>query len=922
MSEKFLYQTLKEMPLKLSEDEFLEYAKERRIPDYITSNIKHTLFEWQEYAIRSLIEYEYFKERNNPNIPTHLMFNMATGSGKTLVMAASILYYYHQGYRHFIFFVDQTNIVGKTQSNFIDKTHPKYLFKDRIFIDETEVNIKEVEVFNPETEDIEIKFVTTSKLHNDIHTERENNITLDQLNKLDIVLLADEAHHLNADTKRDDMEQLEILQQELDGRAGKNEIERRGWEYTAVHLILNKNNNFPINKNVMLEFTATIDMNQKVLGKYKDKIIYKFDLKEFLQKGYTKEINLISSNLDKKSRIIQALLFNWYREEIAFKYYQEGYKDLVNFKPVILFRSKDIEESKTDFNQFLDIIENLKEEDFNFLNKISQHMDDSSDLNEQGFSKTIDLIKYIDTNKITYNEIIHDLKIRFAKENCIITNSETNTKKSEETTEEQEELLNNLENHNNNIRAIFTVKRLTEGWDVLNLFDIVRLYQGQNSGGSTRKTPAATTQEKQLIGRGVRYYPFKYNDEKPNKRKFDTDMSNELRILEELNYYTYDEESRYISHLKEELRKDGYITDGKVVQTFSIKDSFKDKDYYNEKKLWLNYRKPNSNKRKNSLENIDENFFPTYRLESLELSEMKFEVDKEKEKDRLDISNEERFTREYNINCFEKNLVDKAMVIASIKKNSIYRFENLKEVLNVSSVQDILKDEFLGQFNIKIAFGSKAEELENINREEQLNIVKEFLLAFEKELLKDINPYEGTEFEPVSFEEVFGESKPKIVEEARYNEHIRLKEELVKEDWYVLDNFFGTDQERELIEELRNTMKNLEDKYEEVFLLRNEEVYKIYDFEKGRGFQPDFLLLLKDKNESSKFYQVFIEPKGDHLLKEDEWKEEFLIEISEKYGNGEMLEFDNENYSLIGLPLYNKSDRRGFDKEYNKIWKS
>lgn len=79
MSEKFLYQTLKEMPLKLSEDEFLEYAKERRIPDYITSNIKHTLFEWQEYAIRSLIEYEYFKERNNPNIPTHLMFNMATG---------------------------------------------------------------------------------------------------------------------------------------------------------------------------------------------------------------------------------------------------------------------------------------------------------------------------------------------------------------------------------------------------------------------------------------------------------------------------------------------------------------------------------------------------------------------------------------------------------------------------------------------------------------------------------------------------------------------------------------------------------------------------------------------------------------------------------------------------------------------------
>ena len=66
-----------------------------------------------------------------------------------------------------------------------------------------------------------------------------------------------------------------------------------------------------------------------------------------------------------------------------------------------------------------------------------------------------------------------------------------------------EKLLNNLEDPNNNIRAIFTVKRLTEGWDVQNLYDIVRM-DITNKGGST-KIPAATIEEKQLIGRAVRF---------------------------------------------------------------------------------------------------------------------------------------------------------------------------------------------------------------------------------------------------------------------------------------------------------------------------------------------------------------------------------------------------------------------------------
>ncbi|SUA23852.1 type III restriction/modification system enzyme [Neisseria gonorrhoeae] len=69
-----------------------------------------------------------------------------------------------------------------------------------------------------------------------------------------------------------------------------------------------------------------------------------------------------------------------------------------------------------------------------------------------------------------------------------------------------------------------------------------------------------------MIGRGVRYFPFAFEGKQPNKRKFDNDMQHELRILEELFYYTHDEQSRYITELKNELRKDGYLPEKTMIR--------------------------------------------------------------------------------------------------------------------------------------------------------------------------------------------------------------------------------------------------------------------------------------------------------------------------------------------------------------------
>ena len=887
------------------------------IPDYITNNLKHNFFEWQKSSLQYFLAYNE-KENNFLKSPTHLMFNMATGTGKTLLMASAILYYYKQGYRHFLFFVNQNNIVDKTENNFIDNTHNKYLFTEKIIIDDKTVNIEKVNSFSDEPQGIEIKFTSIQKLYNDIHLQRENQTTLDDLQSRDIVMLADEAHHLNANTKQKQLE-LDLLQ-ELKANSKKEDIERKGWEHTVIELILNKNGKQK-NKNVLLEFTATIPENDQVAQKYEDKIIYKFTLKEFLQAGYTKEINLISSTLDKKERILQALIFQWYRHKIAVKY------EIANFKPVILFRSKTIEESKQDYNDFLNLVENLTNNDFNFVKNIGGKIFEAEQPTtfEMGKTRTEKVLKFIKNENINYTEIADWIQKNFCERNTIITNSKTNKTKAEKTDEDTEKLLNSLEDKNNHIRAIFTVDRLTEGWDVLNLFDIVRLYQGQNAGGSTKKTPEATTKEKQLIGRGVRYFPFTHNEKEKNKRKFDDDLNHELRILEELFYYTYDEDSKYISHLKNELRKDGYIADKRVVKTFDLKPEFKDSDFYKTVLIWYNKQEDNPNRKKKDLNTIQKNFSFEYKIQGLEQKEdSKIFDTQEQQKQVVQKFTTQTITKKCS--DIEKHIFQKAIHIKAKADNSLFRFENLKRELDITSIDD-LQSKILAGFKLKIIADTDYEAIDN---KEKLNIVLKFLDKVFAELKEHINPKIGSDFIAGDFETFFGKSKIKAIDTNNLNDAIAKNNK-----WYVLDGFVGTSEEKALIDFIQNTIGNLQQKYNEIYLLKNEEVYKIYDFDKGRGFQPDFLLFLKTKEKKNIgtasteiYYQIFIESKGNQFKdaqgsfknSKEGWKEDFLKEITKRYGFKNIIQAENKDYKLIGFPFYNKGNEPDFDKEFSKLY--
>lgn len=909
-NDKTLFDWVEERKSILEEMEQTDFFA---LPEFVSNNLKYPFFEWQKSALENFVIFDRTsKLKDFPDVknrPTHLLFNMATGAGKTMMMAALILYYFEKGYRHFLFFVNQKNIVDKTGNNFIDPTHAKFLFTEKILQGDQVIPIRKVETFSQYSDGIEIKFTSIQKLHNDIHAVRENQITLADLHELNLVMLGDEAHHLNAQTKGKKQGELD-LEKEMNDRTSNAEIERKGWEHMVLELLLNKNGN--PSQNVLLEFTATLPENADVQQKYADKIITKFGLKEFLQKGYTKEINLVSSTLGKKERVLHALLFAWYRHQIALKY------GIANFKPVMLFRSKTIDESKADYLAFLNWVENVQADDFSFLTTFSTSLNDSDNANEQGKTRTEQALKFMQENGFEFVHLANWVKQNYQKHNVIITNSETNKNKKEKTDSETEKLLNNLEAAANPIRAIFTVDRLTEGWDVLNLFDIVRLYEGQNGGGSNKKsgkTAAATVSEKQLIGRGVRYFPFSFEDKQPNKRKFDNDMQHELRILEELFYYTHDEQSRYITELKNELRKDGYLPekdDDKVLATFKLKSEFADNKDFRELLIWANKKIPNPNAKAkaNNADSLKANPLTlSFQVHGNQLlQETQFTADENDEKARQ-IGTQNNFTETIEMSEIERHIFNKALHIKGKNSQSLFHFDRLQSKLNIQNRNELqnnlLKDwqiEFLGLGQDK-----------QISPDDKLAGCLKILEMVEKRLNESDKPFIGTkEFTPKKLWEIFGTPKQKWVKKDDVKTTIATQN-----DWYVMDNFAGTSLEEELIQFISERLGDLKSQYD-VHLIRNEEVLKLRNFDNGKGFMPDFILLLKDKQKSSSngvdgflHYQIFIEPKGGHLEKNDSWKDAFLEAITVEYGKDKILQKDTPHYRLIGLPFFTDNQENG-----------
>jgi len=852
MPEQFLYQQL---------DTLSQWGSiEKEVPDSVARNL-NPKYELRPYQIEAFARFFHCYRNDFPNktYPLHLLFNMATGSGKTLIMAGLILYLYEQGYRNFLFFVNSTNIIEKTKDNFLNPSSIKYLFNPDIFIDKRHIHVSSVENFEAvNTNDINICFTTIQKLHSDLTNEKENSLTFEDFRKHKVVLIADEAHHINVKTKSEG----ELFE---------------SWENT-VERIFTQNED-----NLLLEFTATHDYaTPTMVKKYRNKVIIKYDLLQFRNDRFSKDVVIVQSDFDQQERILQALILSQYKQEVAAKY-------RINLKPVILFKAqRTIEQSKKVQAEFHKLVDELTARQIAGIRK------SNIPLVQRAF-------RFFDEQRISDEQLANRLKQEFQPDFCLSVNDEKEK-------ENYQILVNTLEDKNNRIRAIFAVQKLNEGWDVLNLFDIVRCYETRDSGKG--KIGTTTLSEAQLIGRGARYFPFVLpGSDDRFRRKFDGDLGHELRVLEELHYHSIND-SRYISEIRQALIEQGMMDEREVTRELKLKESFKETPFYKYGIVWLNDRQRKDYQRIYSFADLGvkkRNYIHCIATGQGGTTAAFKNAEKElmwKDEDCQDVK----------VRDIERNIVQSA-----IARNPFFTFANLKHYFpHLVSMHDFIASyDYLG--GLEITFQGNVYGL-GYNRAEQLAAMSGLLNQIESEIRANVTDYEGThEFRHDWVHEVFKDKilkfnaqNPRAADDAQFEYFVSTK------DWFAFNTIYGTSEEKAFIRMFDRQMEKLQEQYEQIYLLRNEGHFAIYNYADGQAFQPDFVLFLREKGGKLLIYQLFIEQKGRHIEEYDRWKEIFLEEITSEFGS-KSLTFEGKKYRLIGLPFYKKEDENQFIARFESV---
>ncbi|WP_120917291.1 DEAD/DEAH box helicase family protein [Helicobacter pylori] len=819
---------------------------EIELPTHITSHLKKELRDYQKQAI-----YNYLEKRQSHPTQKHFMFEMATGSGKTLVMAGLILECCKQGYQNFIFFVNSTSILEKTKLNFTDSASSKYLFSENIHINDENTEIKSINNLNESHNNaINIYFSTIQGLFSLFTKAKENAITLEDLKDQKLVFLADEAHHLNTETKK----------KLNDSEAS----EKRNWE-SVVKLALEQNKD-----NLLLEFSATIPKEKSVEDKYENLKVVTYTLKEFSEDKFCKNIYSLSyENKELETRFLGACVSSLYKELLA------QHHNIENFKPCILFKSERIEDSKENqerFNAFLDNLSPLDLE--NFFN-----------YSRNAFFK--DAKNFFDKQHYTPNLAVL-LQTKFKKSTQINTNNEKELEKGML-------LLNSLEDRDNPKRVIFSVDKLNEGWDVLNLFDIVRL--------KNKASQKDTTKDAQLIGRGARYYPFSYNDFKPSRiefyqRKFD--FSNPLSALERLDYHAvYD--SEFIAQLNNELQDLGlgFVNEK---QTIPLTPTKRFKCYY----------ASNTKDKNKNLFNKDYTDSVKAKLQSLHVPLFAFNVREKK----VDFKEENKGDRTYYI----------PHTLNKIPINYFLKALNLKN-LDFKTLKKAFKKH---PFNNKVGFIEQyiSHLKTNFHKNQKFddNKILLKLAVYIIENLKDTLLKEQDKYEVSALELKEFETHNKSLSASELEKDIPFYEWLLFKDMRKLDS----DLEREFLVFINDRKEVLDRKFKEWCVLRNDHFTELKVFcgikdspYYAQGFEPDFILFAQTHSDEFLGFTCYMEAKGEHLEPSNAWKEEFL----EMLENAD-LKSRNKKLNLKGLPFFtlhnnknNKVVNSEFATAFNQIFK-
>ena len=809
----------------------------------------------------------------------HLLFHMATGSGKTLIMAGIMLYLYEQGYRNFLFFVDSSNIIEKTKDNFLNISSAKYLFNQSIQIANKLVEIRLVDNFQASDENcINLCLDTIQGLHSNLNTPKENAITYDDFAGKKIVLISDEAHHINSSTKKGkkvaDVGSL-FADDEFDPS--------RDWE-TTVMRIFNLND-----ANVLLEFTATEDFTDaNIADKYENKVIFDYSLKKFREDGYSKDISVVQSDMLPIDRAIQCVLLSQYKRKLFSSIRQD-------IKPVMMLKSKTIKDNKDFYDRFVEAIKNLTVDD---LYRIKSRAKDD----------VLAVFTYLDEYNIQLENLLLEIKEDFKEENLLLVDGNN-------ISPDKQIKLNTLEAKDNEFRVVFAVDMLNEGWDVLNLFDIVRLYETRDAkDGKPGKT---TMQEAQLIGRGARYMPFRASDASMpiGCRKFDNDIDNRLRAVETLHYHSA-QNPKYIQELHTALVQTGIVAEKTREVPLILKDSFKRTRLYKDGYVFTN--EPESYLMNEEITSLGEHILSQVYKVRIRSGEMKSSLVFGK------ATGEEISSLKF-IPMKMKDLGGH-IVRCAINTFEEFKFDALSETFpNLKSIKEFIEsDDYLAGVSVSI-YGAD-ETLSNLSQKNKLFCAIEVLKQIEPLMAKGGIGVRGSKrFTSRQIKDTFKDHKLKVAlddSDREYGKSMKetanlfLTMDLEKCVWHAYNDCYGTSEEKHLIKYIEAIYPKLKVKYDEVYLVRNEKDLKVYSFKSGKAFEPDYVMFLRRKDSDGKFdnIQIFIEPKGQHLRSNDSWKEDCMKEIRDMASIHFSTQADK--FNIWGMPFYTEAFRESFDSAF------
>lgn len=867
---------------ELAEKDLFNAHQGYTIPEYINANLIHTLRHYQDEAVRN---YHYTQTQIKPS-PQHVLFNMATGSGKTDLMAGLILYLYQEyNYRNFLFIVNTNSVLMKTKDNLVNKNSDKYLYQNKIEIDGKQISIVEVERFPriQQENTIYIKLSSVQKVSDDLFVLKENTMGLSDYERQPVVILADEAHHYSASTK------------------SEKEAENT-WE-SAINKILNVRNEQE-QKNILLEFTATVDFDKEVIyDKYRDKVVYRYPLSKFMFDGYSKQVKRIETSASDEDKMLNVVLLSQFRK---YRAYSEGVTS--TFKPVILFKSPKVAVSLEANKLFNQMIENLNVRDLITFIKRQQLMDSNK-------SSALSLVyDFYLKNEDNLGKIVREIKHDFDSRNVLNANDTSGNMLEKG----QYQALNTLENPNNLYRVVFAVAKLTEGWDVLNLYDIVRI---EKEAGTNKR---ATMAEAQLIGRGARYYPFELEGQKSYQRRYDNEPTNKQLFLETLHYHTMNE-PQYLKQLVGSLKQMDLPTgeDKKNPPIeIKVKSSFKKTEAYKKGKIYYN-----------EVVDVEDEWFDS--------------IDKYGINHQTDISRSLNYgSREVsyqaNVGMNETKTIsvgkiDARYVKKAIQRLDFYQFDNLKKYVPLlPSMKDFIYGKNWLNVDELHLFLTVPKEYRStdVTPDDILNVIIELLKEYEVKFKSGYVKRRGTnKFIGYPINEYLTNYNKRVPEYDTVNLFNEAMQKIavyeIEDDFYVYEKAIVNKLEYELIERVKAHVKELKEKYQKaVYLLRMDEnmhresakseKLKLYQYgsrlnrqgeiteTRLQGFQPDFILFLED---SEFYFQIFIEPKGmsgDRFISEL-WKQDLLLYITDHQAEIEF-EADEENIRISGLKFYTKGD--------------